>query len=172
MTVFPTAPVADAVAGPAARSAVRRPVPAAATVVRTRRLSPTMVRVVFEAPAGFAMNGSTDSYVKLIFPRAVYPQPLDLDRIKRELPVEQWPVVRTYSVRGFDPVTHELTVDFVVHGTAGVAGPATHCSSAAPAAPTPPTRRPTGTCSPATRAHSRRSPPRWRLCRPTPAGMP
>ena len=123
MTVFPTAPVADAVAGPAARSAVRRPVPAAATVVRTRRLSPTMVRVVFEAPAGFAMNGSTDSYVKLIFPRAVYPQPLDLDRIKRELPVEQWPVVRTYSVRGFDPVTHELTVDFVVHGTDGVAGP-------------------------------------------------
>jgi NADPH-dependent ferric siderophore reductase len=82
-----------------------------------------MVRVVFAAPAGFALNGFTDSYVKLIFPRAEYSQPLDLDRIKRELPVEQWPVVRTYSVRAFDPAAHELTVDFVVHGSVGVAGP-------------------------------------------------
>ena len=106
-----------------ARPAVRRPVPAVATVVRTERLSPTMVRVVFAAPVGFALNGFTDSYVKLIFPRAEYPQPLDLDQIKRDLPAEQWPVVRTYSVRAFDPVAHELTVDFVVHGTVGVAGP-------------------------------------------------
>lgn len=106
-----------------ARPAIRRPVPAAATVVRTQRLSPTMVRVVFDAPAGFALNGFTDSYVKLIFPRADYAQPLDLDRIKRDLPVDQWPVVRTYSVRAFDPVAQELTVDFVVHGTVGVAGP-------------------------------------------------
>lgn len=119
MTVSPTASVAESVARPA----VRRPVPAAAAVVRTQRLSPTMVRVVFVAPAGFALNGFTDSYVKLIFPRAQYPQPLDLDQIKRDLPVEQWPVVRTYSVRTFDPATRELTIDFVVHGTVGVAGP-------------------------------------------------
>lgn len=105
------------------RPATRRPVPVPATVVRTSRLSPTMVRVVFGGLAGFAPNGCTDAYVKLIFPRADYPQPLDLDRIRQERPVEQWPAVRTYTVRAFDPVAHELTVDFVVHGTAGVAGP-------------------------------------------------
>lgn len=82
-----------------------------------------MVRVVFGGLTGFAPIAFTDAYVKLIFPRADYPQPLDLDRIRRERPVEQWPVVRTYSVRAFDPAAHELTVDFVVHGTAGVAGP-------------------------------------------------
>lgn len=32
-------------------------------------------------------------------------------------------MVRTYSERGFDPVAHELTVDFVVPGTVGVTGP-------------------------------------------------
>lgn len=105
------------------RPATRRPVPAPAAVVRATRLSPTMVRVVLGGLTGFARNGFADAYVKLIFPRADYPQPLDLDRIRQEWPVEQWPVVRTYSVRAFDPVRHELTVDFVVHGSAGVAGP-------------------------------------------------
>lgn len=105
------------------RSATRRPVPAPATVVRTTRLSPTMVRVVFGDLTAFAPNGFTDAYVKLIFPRAPYPQPLDLDRIRQEWPVDQWPVVRTYTVRAFDPAAHELTVDFVVHGSTGVAGP-------------------------------------------------
>ena len=97
--------------------------PAPATVVRTERLSPTMVRVTFGGLTAFVPSEFTDGYVKLIFPRSEYPQPLDLEQIKRERPVEQWPVVRTYSVRAFDPVAHELTVDFVVHGTAGVAGP-------------------------------------------------
>ncbi|WP_420122695.1 siderophore-interacting protein [Nakamurella sp.] len=103
--------------------ATRRPVPAPVTVVRTTRLTPTLVRVVFGGLTGFAPSRFTDSYVKLIFPRAPYPQPLDLDRIRQEWPVEQWPVVRTYTVRAFDPVAHELTVDFVVHGSTGVAGP-------------------------------------------------
>ena len=105
------------------RPVSRRPVPAPATVVRTTRLSPTMVRVVFGGLTGFAPNGFTDAYVKLIFPRADYPLPLDLDRIRQDYPVEQWPIVRTYTVRAFDPVAHELTVDFVVHGNTGVAGP-------------------------------------------------
>lgn len=104
-------------------TAVRRPTPARATVVRTQRLSPTMVRLTLGGLADFRPSEFTDSYVKLIFPRADYPLPLDLDQLKRDLPVEQWPVVRTYSVRAFDDVTHELTVDVVVHGTSGVAGP-------------------------------------------------
>ena len=104
-------------------TAVRRPTPAPATVVRTERLSPTMVRVTLGGLTDFRSSEFTDSYVKLIFPRADYPLPLDLEQVRRDLPVEQWPVVRTYSVRAFDETTHELTVDFVVHGTSGVAGP-------------------------------------------------
>ena len=105
------------------RTPTSRPAPASASVVRTQRLSPTMVRVVLGGLDGFAPNGFTDSYVKLIFPRADYPMPLDLEQIKRDRPVEEWPVVRTYSVRAFDAAARELTVDFVVHGTSGVAGP-------------------------------------------------
>jgi NADPH-dependent ferric siderophore reductase len=82
-----------------------------------------MVRVVFGHLTDFEPSEFTDSYVKLIFPRAPYPLPLNLEQIKRDLPVEQWPAVRTYSVRAFDAATGELTVDFVVHGTSGVAGP-------------------------------------------------
>ncbi len=106
-----------------APATVRRPVPAPATVVRTHRLTPTMVRVVLGGLAGLRPNGFTDAYVKLIFPRADYPLPLDLEQIRRDRPVEEWPVVRTYSVRAFDETAGELTVDFVVHGTDGVAGP-------------------------------------------------
>jgi NADPH-dependent ferric siderophore reductase len=106
-----------------ASAAVRRPAPAPAAVVRTEQLSPTMVRVVLGGLIDFRPSEFTDSYVKLIFPRVDHPLPLDLDRIKRDLPAEQWPVVRTYSVRAFDTARHELTIDFVVHGTAGVAGP-------------------------------------------------
>ncbi len=105
------------------RTAVRRPVPLPASVVRTARPSATMVRVVLGGLADFEPNGFTDAYVKLIFPRAPYPLPLDLDQVKRDMPVDQWPVVRTYSVRAFDTSSGELTVDFVVHGTSGVAGP-------------------------------------------------
>jgi NADPH-dependent ferric siderophore reductase len=86
-----------------------------------------MIRVVFGGPDLERFNGSvfTDSYVKLMFPKAGidYPVPLDMERVRAELPVEDWPVVRTYSVRAWRPENLELTIDFVVHGAAGVAGP-------------------------------------------------
>lgn len=97
------------------------------TVVRTDRLSPTMVRVVFGGLEleRFQPSAYTDSYVKLTFPRpgVNYPQPLDLEQIRASFPPAQWPVVRTYSVRAFDAERTELTIDFVVHGDHGVAGP-------------------------------------------------
>ncbi|QIJ61725.1 siderophore-interacting protein [Streptomyces sp. JB150] len=99
-----------------------------AQVVRTERLTPHMQRVVLggDGLAEFAAGTCTDHYVKLLFPPAegiTYPEPFDLDRIREELPREQWPVTRTYTVRAWDAEVRELTLDFVLHGDAGLAGP-------------------------------------------------
>jgi NADPH-dependent ferric siderophore reductase len=86
-----------------------------------------MQRVVLggEGLAEFTAGTSTDHYVKLLFaPEGVtYPEPFDVERIREELPREQWPVTRTYTVRAWDPELRELTLDFVVHGDEGLAGP-------------------------------------------------
>ncbi|NUT92366.1 MAG: siderophore-interacting protein [Saccharothrix sp.] len=91
-------------------------------VVRTERIAPQMIRVVFEVD-GFEVGPFTDSYVKLQFPQAdvVYPEPFDLGEIRASLPRDQWPRTRTYTVRRWDG--RELWIDFVVHGDEGIAGP-------------------------------------------------
>ncbi|MBX9395893.1 siderophore-interacting protein [Streptomyces sp. TRM72054] len=99
-----------------------------AQVVRAERLTPHMQRVVLggDGLAEFAAGTCTDHYVKLLFPPAegvTYPEPFDLQRIREELPREQWPVTRTYTVRAWDPELRELTLDFVLHGGEGLAGP-------------------------------------------------
>ncbi|MGW4977691.1 siderophore-interacting protein [Streptomyces mirabilis] len=111
----------------AERPARRSRKPHSAHVVRTERLTPHMQRVVLggEGLAEFTAGTSTDHYVKLLFaPEGVtYPEPFDMERIREELPREQWPVTRTYTVRAWDPELRELTLDFVVHGDEGLAGP-------------------------------------------------
>jgi NADPH-dependent ferric siderophore reductase len=101
--------------------------PRTAQVVRTERLTPHMQRVVLggDGLAGFTADTCTDHYVKLLFGPAdvTYPEPFDLERIRAEFPREQWPVTRTYTVRGWDPEHLELTLDFVIHGDEGLAGP-------------------------------------------------
>ncbi|MFG2001888.1 siderophore-interacting protein [Spirillospora sp. NPDC048911] len=96
-------------------------------VLRKEQLTPHMIRVVIggDALAGFAAGEFTDHYVKLLFapPGADYPEPFDIQAIRAELPREQWPVTRTYTVRAWDPEAVELTLDFVYHGDEGLAGP-------------------------------------------------
>jgi NADPH-dependent ferric siderophore reductase len=89
-------------------------------------LSPSLVRVVLEGGdlAGLEMPDATDAYVNAAFPPAGAPydevfDPQDL----RDLPREQQPARRRYTVRAWDPEQHRLTLDFVVHGDSGVAGP-------------------------------------------------
>jgi NADPH-dependent ferric siderophore reductase len=81
--------------------------PRTAVVVRTEPLTPHLVRVVLGGPglADLPVGECTDHYVKLQFPGP------------------ERSVQRAYTVRSFDPGRRELTIDFVVHGPAGVAGP-------------------------------------------------
>ncbi|MFC4907163.1 siderophore-interacting protein [Actinomadura gamaensis] len=96
-------------------------------VLRTERLTPHMVRVVLggDGLAAFDAGEHTDHYVKLLFgrPGVEYPEPFDIERIRAEMPREQWPTTRTYTVRSWDPASRELAIDFVVHGDEGLAGP-------------------------------------------------
>ena len=109
------------------RATRRGPKLRTARVLRSERITPHMIRLVItgEELAGFGAGEFTDHYVKLVFrqPGVDYPQPFDMDVIRRELPREQWPRTRSYTVRSFDPEALELTIDFVHHGDKGLAGP-------------------------------------------------
>ena len=77
-------------------------------VVDRIQLNPHMVRIVAGGNGyeHYNDNDFTDKYVKLFFP----------DADGRE-------VTRTYTVRRSDPAAQQLTLDFVVHGDAGLAAP-------------------------------------------------
>ena len=76
-------------------------------VLRKERLTPHMLRIVAggDGLASFEPNSCTDAYVKVLFPQpgVEYPQPLDMGVIRAELPREQWPAMRSYTVRSYDP---------------------------------------------------------------------
>lgn len=96
-------------------------------MTRTEQLTPHMVRLVLggEGLDGLEADEFTDHYIKVLFaPEGVsYPEPFDMEQIRADLPREQWPTTRTYTVRGWDAAAGELTVDLVVHGDEGLAGP-------------------------------------------------
>ncbi|MEV6342405.1 siderophore-interacting protein [Actinoplanes sp. NPDC051851] len=96
-------------------------------VTRVEQLTPHMVRVVVggEGLTRITAGQFTDHYIKVLFPQpgVDYPEPFDMGVIRETLPRETWPVVRTYTVRKWLPEVPELWVDFVVHGTEGIAGP-------------------------------------------------
>ncbi|WP_341765649.1 siderophore-interacting protein [Cellulomonas shaoxiangyii] len=117
-------------ASPAAPPVRRRPAPVLARVVRTQRLTPRLARVVLGGPgmAPFEAPLHADSYVKLGFappgPRPLGPDGrVDADALRAALPSGEEVRMRAYTVRAYDPATHQLTLDFVVHGDEGVAGP-------------------------------------------------
>ena len=58
-----------------------------------------------------------------LVPGVSYPEPFDLDAVKATLPRDQWPRMRTYTVRHHDPEAGELTLDILVHGDKGLGGP-------------------------------------------------
>ncbi|WP_412539091.1 siderophore-interacting protein [Longispora sp. K20-0274] len=104
-----------------------RPQPRRATVLRTERITPHMIRVTLggDGLADFGAGAYTDHYVKILFAAdgGPLPEPFDLEAIRRDQPREEWPRTRTYTVRSWNPATVELTIDFVHHGDEGLAGP-------------------------------------------------
>ncbi|MFI1194318.1 siderophore-interacting protein [Micromonospora sp. NPDC020750] len=98
-----------------------------ARVLRTERPTPHLVRLVLggEELTGLPVGEYTDHYVKLVFapPGVTYPEPVDLAAIRRDLPSQQWPRLRAYTLRAWDPLAGELTIDIVHHGDVGVGGP-------------------------------------------------
>lgn len=97
-------------------------------VVGKSWLTPHLVRLELRGPGGralrtFPMREFADAYVKLeLPPRGVdLPWPYQLDYLRATRPSEEWPVLRTYTVRDFDG--ERLLIDVVVHGDDGVAGP-------------------------------------------------
>ncbi|MGH1561306.1 siderophore-interacting protein [Mumia sp. DW29H23] len=116
-------------AQPESSAAKGRRAPLKFEVVSSERLTRHMQRVVLASHQfdEFArrFGGFTDSYVKLVFlaEGVDYPDPLDLDFVRQSFPPEAQPVVRTYTLRGIDLEHGRITIDFVVHGDAGVAGP-------------------------------------------------
>ena len=107
---------------------VRKPrTPIELQVRSTERVGPHLIRVVAggDGYRHFRDNGFTDAYVKVLFPKpgVTYPEPFDMETIRAELPREDWPRTRTYTVRAHNPRTNEITIDFVHHGDEGLAGP-------------------------------------------------
>ncbi|MEU5944389.1 siderophore-interacting protein [Micromonospora sp. NPDC047465] len=98
-----------------------------ARVLRTERPTPHLIRLVLggEELTGLPVGEFTDHYIKIVFPvpGVDHPSPMDLAAIRRDLPREQWPRLRAYTVRAWDALAGELTVDVVHHGDEGLAGP-------------------------------------------------
>jgi NADPH-dependent ferric siderophore reductase len=95
-------------------------------VVETRCLTPSLVRVVLGGGDldCFGMVDATDAYVNLALPPAgaPYGSVFEPAEVRENYAKHWWPARRRYTVRAWDPVTQQLTIDFVVHGSTGVAG--------------------------------------------------
>jgi len=92
-----------------------------ATVVRKTQLSPNMIRVTLKAPfIADLPESSIGGHVKLVVPPVgpeleEFRDAVEEGRFKQSL--------RTYTIRHIRPGRQEADIDFVAHGTEGIAGP-------------------------------------------------
>ena len=96
-----------------------------AEVNNVETLSPTLLRVHLTGGtlSEFETSGATDAYINARFLPAESPLTVpftseDIDSVT----AEHRPRPRRFTIRGWDPLTQTLTIDFVVHGDVGYAG--------------------------------------------------
>ena len=96
-------------------------------VLRREELTPHMVRLYIggENFAKFNQNEFTDPYIKIFFvkPELGLEPPYNVQELRETLAPEDLPVTRTYTVREVNADEGWISVDFVVHGEAGLAAP-------------------------------------------------
>ncbi|TQL66423.1 NADPH-dependent ferric siderophore reductase [Nocardioides albertanoniae] len=104
----------------------------AAEVVRTKQVTPHMVRVTFGGgDVGQFPQRGFDQWFRLFLPRpggedtnfAVVPEKLGMIDYLKFMTHGDRPPLRNYTVREHRPDLGEIDVDFVVHGDLGIAGP-------------------------------------------------
>ncbi|MFD0634759.1 siderophore-interacting protein [Catenulispora yoronensis] len=100
-----------------------------AVVSRAVRISPSLMRITFggEELRGLS-SGGRDQSLTLFLPRPGEDTPLVPPEFDAEwytrwraLPHDRRAIMRSYTVRSQDPVSHELDIDFVLHGVDGQA---------------------------------------------------
>lgn len=94
-------------------------------VVRTKRLSPKMLRVTFGGPLAGCVTAGHDQRIKLFLPlpgqtEPVVPEGPDWYQEYRAMPAGTKPPMRTFTIVELRP--NEIDVDFVLHGDIGPAG--------------------------------------------------
>lgn len=92
-------------------------------VERIERLTPHMVRIVLGGPGldAFQPTTSTDQYVNVLVPPDDAPYDVPFDPAAATESGHR-PAGRRYTIRAWDPVRREVTIDFVVHGDTGFTG--------------------------------------------------
>lgn len=100
-------------------------------VLRTARVTPRMVRITVgdQSLATFPDDQGDRHVVLYFYDEGVdLPEPLTLASARTVLGQVR-PAMRSYTVRRHDPVTHELDIDFVLHGSGVGSGVAAHWAS-------------------------------------------
>ncbi|NDJ57539.1 siderophore-interacting protein [Enterobacteriaceae bacterium 4M9] len=96
-------------------------------LLRKNYVSPSLLSLVFSGPEVAQMKREApDQRIKILFPSEDgtppgLPTEGHWSRLLQEIPKPRRPIVRTYTLRHCSPTRHELTVEFVNHGTKGPA---------------------------------------------------
>ncbi len=96
-------------------------------LVRKDDVSPSLRSLVFSGPEVAQMKREApDQRIKILFPSEddtppALPAEGHWSQLLQEIPKPRRPIVRTYTLRHCNPTRHELTVEFVNHGTKGPA---------------------------------------------------